>query len=154
MSHDDSPFEFALTLPPKRTIAVLEKRAQVFLKRKEHEEVVRTSEKLRPLAADAPNAIYNIACFYSLCSNLVSEDPLPLTQQQQKLREQYQLKAVESLKQAISAGFEDFKLMQKDSDLDALRQRDDFKKLIEKRPEPGKNSPEPDNKTPASSAGG
>ena len=38
--------------------------------------------------------------------------------------------AMERLKQAVAAGFRDIELMKKTRELDPLREREDFKKLI------------------------
>ena len=39
-------------------------------------------------------------------------------------------RAMESLRHAVKAGFKDAAQMAKDTDLDALREREDFKKLL------------------------
>ena len=41
-------------------------------------------------------------------------------------------RAMAWLKQAIAVGFKDVKHMEEDKDLDALRDREDFKKVLEK----------------------
>jgi hypothetical protein len=38
--------------------------------------------------------------------------------------------AMDCLKQAVAAGYQDVKQFKQDTDLDGLRQREDFKKLI------------------------
>ncbi len=38
--------------------------------------------------------------------------------------------AIDWLKQAVAAGYKDVEHMKKDTDLDPLREREDFKKLI------------------------
>jgi hypothetical protein len=40
-------------------------------------------------------------------------------------------KAVDLLRQAVAKGFKDLAHLKKDSDLDSLRQRDDFHKLLQ-----------------------
>ena len=45
-------------------------------------------------------------------------------------REKHAARAVELLRQAVGKGFKDVKHMKTDRDLDALRQRDDFRRLV------------------------
>ncbi len=44
--------------------------------------------------------------------------------------EQYAARAVELLRQAVAKGYKDVGHLKKDPDLDAQRQREDFKKLL------------------------
>jgi tetratricopeptide (TPR) repeat protein len=62
---------------------------------------------------------YNFACIYAIASPKVAG----------KQRE-YSDRAMELLHQAVKAGFRDAAHMATDSDLDALRDRDDFQKLL------------------------
>ncbi len=47
-----------------------------------------------------------------------------------KQGEQYAARAVDLLRQAVAEGYKDVAHLRKDPDLDALRQRADFKKLL------------------------
>jgi tetratricopeptide (TPR) repeat protein/tRNA A-37 threonylcarbamoyl transferase component Bud32 len=71
--------------------------------------------------ARGPDDLYNAACGYALCVPLV-EKP--------ETKEKYAARAVELLRKAVAKGYKDAAHMRKDADLDALRQRDDFKKLL------------------------
>ena len=76
-----------------------------------------TMGRLGGLHPDAPHVQYNLACAQSMCGKL--DD------------------AVRSLRQAFSAGYRDWHHMGKDSDLVALRGREDFKELtVEMRDAP------------------
>jgi tetratricopeptide (TPR) repeat protein len=66
--------------------------------------------------------LYNAACVCALASSSVKGDP--------KLAEKYASRAVELLRQAAAKGYKDVAHMKKDPDLDGLRGRDDFKKLM------------------------
>jgi hypothetical protein len=46
-------------------------------------------------------------------------------------KQEYADRAMELLRQAVKAGFKNVAHMKKDTDLDMLRERDDFKKLVE-----------------------
>ena len=94
-------------------------------------------EKLLAAKALESGDMYDMACSYALC--------IPLTDKSD-MKEQYAVQAIELLRQAAAGGFKDVDHMKKDSDLDALRQRDDFKKFVaelqSKNPpaiEPGKS---------------
>jgi hypothetical protein len=78
-------------------------------------------EKL--LAANALDAgdIYDTACAFALC--------VPLADEPEK-KENYAKRAVELLSQAAAKGFKDVAHVRQDTDLDPLRQRDDFKKFL------------------------
>jgi hypothetical protein len=45
--------------------------------------------------------------------------------------------AMKHLREAVSRGYPDVDHISKDTDLDPLRQRDDFRELIEQLPRPG-----------------
>ena len=69
--------------------------------------------------------VYDLACVYAVAS-----DKLPGN------REEYAVRAVELLRRAIAAGYKDRAHMEKDGDLDALRGRADYKKLLTTLPNP------------------
>jgi serine/threonine-protein kinase len=73
-------------------------------------------------------ALYDSACIMALAS---AEGPTVL-------RNQYARRSVELLRQAVAKGYKDFAHMKKDPDLDPLRNRADFKKLIEQAKEGAK----------------
>jgi tetratricopeptide (TPR) repeat protein len=66
--------------------------------------------------------VYHIACIFSLASAAAKDDA--------KLSNQYALRALDLLREAVKKGFKDVAHMKKDPDLDPLRNRDDFKKLL------------------------
>ena len=62
---------------------------------------------------------YNFACFYAVASGKVAAK-----------KQEYGDRAMELLKKAVAAGFRDAAHMAKDTDLDPLRDRADFKQLV------------------------
>ena len=62
---------------------------------------------------------YDFACVYALASG-----------QDAARREEYAARAVGLLRQAIAKGYQDADHMAKDADLDPLRKREDFQKLL------------------------
>jgi tetratricopeptide (TPR) repeat protein len=62
---------------------------------------------------------YNFACVYAVASGKVADK-----------KQEYAGRAMELLRQAVTAGYKDAAHMSKDTDLDVLRGREDFKKLL------------------------
>jgi WD40 repeat protein len=72
--------------------------------------------------------LYNLACGYAQLSVLLRHAATPPTASQ---RESLVDQAVDALRRAIAAGMKDFAQMDRDADLDPLRGRSDFRKLIQ-----------------------
>jgi tetratricopeptide (TPR) repeat protein len=77
-----------------------------------------------------PEAWYAFAGVYAIAS----------TKDQNK-KQQYADRAMELLHKAAKAGFKDAAQAARDKDLDSLRDRDDFKKLLDSLPRPEKRDP-------------
>jgi serine/threonine-protein kinase len=78
--------------------------------------------------------LYNAACVYSLSSAAVRKDAKVAAEEQTKLGRQYADRAMELLRQSVAKGYRgraDVNHMKSDTDLDPLRERADFKKLID-----------------------
>jgi hypothetical protein len=89
---------------------------------KEHARVTAEADALAR-SKDASAALYyDAACVFALSAAAVHDDD--------KQAEPYAVRAVELLRQAVAKGFKDVAHLKKDSDLDPLRQREDFKKLL------------------------
>jgi hypothetical protein len=71
--------------------------------------------------ASSPSDFYNIACSLSLCVRLTAVE---------SERESNARRAVEFFEQAIEKGWDDVERVKNDTDLDPVRARDDFKKLL------------------------
>jgi serine/threonine protein kinase/tetratricopeptide (TPR) repeat protein len=83
--------------------------------------------------AKGSDDLYNAACGHALCVSLADKP---------EMKEKYAARAVELLRKAVAKGYKDAAQMKKDADLDALRQRDDFQKLLadlEAAPKPKEN---------------
>jgi serine/threonine-protein kinase len=96
-------------------------------------ELARAVEQIKPALESkhaTPVTAYNAACVYSLASAAAHKDNNLPAAEQQKLGQRYADRAMELLRQAVAKGYKDAAHMQKDPDLAALRQRDDFKKLV------------------------
>jgi len=64
---------------------------------------------------------YDFACVYAIASAKVADK-----------KQEYADRAMELLTRAVDTGFSDLQLIKSDADLNSLRQRDDFKKLVAK----------------------
>ena len=84
----------------------------------------------RDLDWDAPGDAYDAACSLSLCVPIVAKhDKLDATQRKESAQF-YTDAALKLLRDAVSRGYKDVVHVKKDTDLDPLRQRDDFQKLV------------------------
>jgi hypothetical protein len=70
--------------------------------------------------AVSPGDLYNAACLYSRCSELMDE-----LDDKEKLA----LRAVDLLNQALKKGFDDAALLKRDPDFKTIRNRMDFQKV-------------------------
>jgi serine/threonine protein kinase/Tfp pilus assembly protein PilF len=96
----------------------------------ESEEAVRTAETCRDLGWDAPADAYDAACYLSLCVPIVAEHAGLDATQRKDAALFYGDAAMKLLRDAVSKGYKDVAHIKKDPDLDPLRQRDDFRKLV------------------------
>jgi hypothetical protein len=82
-------------------------------------------EKLKPTDG---LTLYNIACMRAVTAALLRETDNSHAAAQNSAAEAEL--AMGWLKQALAAGFKDIQLLRTDKDLDALRDREDFQKLL------------------------
>src|SRR5262249_28548441 len=95
----------------------------------EKDEAVRTAAARRDLGWDPPADAYDAARFLSLCVPIVAKhDRLDATQRREAAQF-YGDAAMKLLCNAVSKGYNDVAHLKKDTDLDPLRQRDDFRTL-------------------------
>jgi hypothetical protein len=101
----------------------------------------RAAAQVEEVAAhkDLPMEIsYPSASAYALCVSVIDKDAQLKTGERQQLSELYGSRAVALLRRAVLAGFKDVEQMKKDTDLDPLRTRDDFRLLISELEEKAK----------------
>src|SRR5262249_29884761 len=105
-------------------------RVMTYLSARMMAEAVAEAAELTKESNWGANQWYNFACVYSVASAKIADK-----------KAAYGDTAVELLRKAMKAGWTDHAHMKKDADLDPLRDRDDFKKLLadlEARPLPNK----------------
>jgi serine/threonine protein kinase len=109
-----------------------------------------TSHRLRDLAWGPASDAYQAACALSLCIPAVDTNRHADQSQRQAAVRFYGDHALTMLRDAVSKGWTDAAHMRTDTDLDAVRERDDFKKLLD---ELGKRSAGDQRVVPGSRSG-
>jgi serine/threonine-protein kinase len=88
------------------------------------------AEKRLKLGWDPASDAYDAACALARCVGIVEKDNQAPTESRDRQTRLYGDRAIAMLRDAVAAGYKDHVHMKKDTDLDSLRQRDDFKKLL------------------------
>jgi tetratricopeptide (TPR) repeat protein len=100
-------------------------RAEALCRSGNHQEAAAAADELTKEPTITPGGIFNLGCIMAICASKTDDN---------SLRDAYSVKAVALLERAKAVGlFNDAKLieqLQSDKDLDAVRQRDDFRKLL------------------------
>jgi tetratricopeptide (TPR) repeat protein len=96
----------------------------------EQEDAVRTADACRHLGWDPPVDAYDAACSLSLCVPIVTKHDKLDDRRRKEAAQFYQGAAMKRLHAAVRKGYKDVSHMKKDTDLDPLRQREDFRKLV------------------------
>jgi tetratricopeptide (TPR) repeat protein len=94
------------------------------------EDVVATSKLQRELWAWDAVGLYNVACGLSLCMPIVGQEKDPIKGDAEARRRSIGDRAMEVLKESVAAGFKEVEHMKVDTDLDPLRDREDFRTLL------------------------
>src|SRR5262249_11152648 len=91
---------------------------------------VRAAERIRDFGWDPPGNAYDACCCLMRCIPVVQKDDQLDAGKRQAAVRFYGDQAMAMLRQAVAKGYKDAAHMSKDQDLDALRQRKDFKDLL------------------------
>jgi eukaryotic-like serine/threonine-protein kinase len=100
-----------------------------------------TAEVARELGKVRPNTesnVYDAACFLTRASALAEKDAKLSEQRRKDLARSYADEAMEYLRQAVTKGYRDVADLRSDTDLNPLRSREDFQKLLAELAEKGK----------------
>src|SRR5262249_25584413 len=98
-------------------------RALTLARLKDHAQATREASVVADLKGSIDPAFFYVAARVHALSAAAVHGNAPLA-------EQYAARAVEFLRQAFAKGYKDTDHLKKDPDLDALRKRDDFQKLL------------------------
>jgi hypothetical protein len=120
--------DFALQQPAAELPQLLDIRVRFLLKEQKLPAAVESAAKMKERAGDKANQLYDAACAYALCAGAAKQAKSPVTGAPgpEKLAEE----AMALLKQAVAKGYKNAAHMKQDKDLDSLRDREDFKKLL------------------------
>ena len=124
--------DVALSQTAELVPQLLYARIAVLARHGRHADVAATAEKLAELKPKGAPSLYDAACGYSLCVAAVAagKKPEQLSTDEAALREKYAARAIELMRQAVQGGWTNVEHMKKDTDLDPLRERPDFQKLL------------------------
>jgi tetratricopeptide (TPR) repeat protein len=111
---------------------------EVHAKLLEQDDAVRTAEIRRDVGWNAVDDAYSAACLLSLCIPIVAKHAKLDDKQRQAAAQFYGDAALKLLREAVSKGWKNVMHMKKDTDLDPLRQRPDFQKLVAELEKKGK----------------
>ena len=119
----------------KRSPVLLYYRAAIFARQRRFDDATQAADKLHRIAQsateDKADQLYNAACAYSRCAaSVVPEQGETLSEQQQKLRQQFIDRSLACLKEAVAAGYDDLAHARQDPDLQALHDLTEFQELV------------------------
>jgi serine/threonine protein kinase/tetratricopeptide (TPR) repeat protein len=104
----------------------------------EPEDAVRTAEASRDLGGDPPKDTYEAAWLLSRCIRFVAKHDKLDDVQRKDAVQFYADASMKLLRDAVSKGYKDVAEMKKSTELDPLRQREDFRNLLTELEEKGK----------------
>jgi hypothetical protein len=96
----------------------------------DHDAAAKTAEDLMRGAVYVPSDIYDAACYLARCVCLAEQDKALAEANRGELVKAYGDRALAALRHAVEKGYKNLAHMKKDPDLDPLRGREDFKKLL------------------------
>lgn len=96
-------------------------------------EAAAASMRRRELSPADPDQLYDVARELARCAALVGKGEVNLTPAQRAERGSYADKGMATLRQAIDRGHKDLNRLRQDPDLAPLRERKEFKELLQKR---------------------
>jgi hypothetical protein len=104
-------------------------RASTFARQGSHARAAEEAEALAHEEVDSLH-VYNVACLYSNASTAAGRDLKLSPVERARLETRYADRAMTLLRRAIAQGYRHPDVIKKDADLDPLRARDEFQKLI------------------------
>jgi serine/threonine protein kinase/tetratricopeptide (TPR) repeat protein len=121
----------ALGPDPGRELDLRFRRAVSLARAGEHAKAVAEANALAAAKDVDSGTLYNLACVYAAASSAIKDANTPGAGAT-RLADTYSARAVELLQLAVAKGYKDAALMQAEKELDALRDREDFKRLVTK----------------------
>jgi hypothetical protein len=93
--------------------------------------IAQAADKLRALEPKHKNNLYNAACLYARCAEALTKGKPEPSADELAERKKYLDLSLAALKESLAAGYDNFDHLQKDADLDPLRELPEFQALIE-----------------------
>lgn len=106
-------------------------RAEVLAREGQHVEATKEADELAKKKDLTPGNYFTLGCTYALCSQAADKDSALAEPERRNLANQLAARAVEMLIRAVAERSKNDDAIRKDADFDSLRQRDDFKKLVQ-----------------------
>jgi serine/threonine protein kinase/tetratricopeptide (TPR) repeat protein len=106
------------------------KQALTWVELGNHVEGAKEARALVQLKPSIPTGCYQAACVLARCTTAARHDAALSEQQRQELADSYAELAMSMLRDAVKAGLKEAGVMASDDDLESLRPREDFKKLL------------------------
>ena len=97
---------------------------------KDHAGALRAAERIRALGWNPPSDAYDAACSVANCITIAQRHAWLDAAQRKAAVQFYAEQAMALLRDAVAKGWKDVAQMKKDTDLDGLRQREDFQQLL------------------------
>ncbi len=97
----------------------------------DHEKAVRAAEELSRFEREPANDHYQASGFTARCASVVLKDDRLSEARRQELARTYADRAMSLMHRAVELGFKDAAKLKKDTALESLRTRDDFRKLVD-----------------------
>jgi serine/threonine protein kinase/tetratricopeptide (TPR) repeat protein len=94
-------------------------------------EAAATALERKTLWPNHAKQLYNVACELALCIPLVGKGESEITDEELIRRERFAEEAVAALRDAVRVGYTDRAMIEKDKDLDPIRDRLDFHAVVE-----------------------
>jgi tetratricopeptide (TPR) repeat protein len=95
-----------------------------------HARLATTADELARFGHDPANDTYLAACYLARCVTLAGKDAQLDEARRKELAKAYADRGLALLRQAVARGYKNTAQLKKDPDLQPLRARDDFKKLL------------------------
>jgi hypothetical protein len=105
---------------------------QLYNRAGDHAEAFKVARQLAQSTTDAPELKLASAEIMSNCVGVVDRDATLTPSQRHDLKETYARQAVNALNEAVGEGFKNVEALQNDRALDPIRDREDFRKLIDR----------------------
>jgi serine/threonine-protein kinase len=104
--------------------------APLLLDQGDHAAAADTAGRLSEAALNPVNDVYNAACYLARCGPLAEKDDKLPEAKRKELAQSYGDRALALLRQAVQNGYKDITHLKEDKDLDSLRRREDFQRLL------------------------